>query len=55
MEEQGAASLELMPLRMNLKKSAKMGERQKDLVRRLNKAGLLSEAGLRAVLSWVRA
>ena len=43
------ANLELMPLRMNESKSAKIGSRQRSLAAKLEKAGLLSEAGLRAV------
>jgi len=43
------ANLELMPLRMNEEKNAKIGARQVDLARRLHKAGLLSTEGLRAV------
>ncbi len=40
------ANLELMPLRMNSDKRAKIGERQMDLAAKLNKAGLLSAKGL---------
>lgn len=43
------ANLELMPLRMNEGKSAKIGERQIALARELRAAGLLSKAGLLAV------
>ena len=43
------ANLELMPLRMNEGKNAKVGARQVDLARKLHKAGLLSSEGLRAV------
>jgi hypothetical protein len=43
------ANLELMPLRMNEGKNAKIGARQLDLGRKLHKAGLLSAAGLRAL------
>jgi hypothetical protein len=43
------ANLELMPQRMNAGKRAKVGDRQQDLARRLNKAGLLSNTGLKAV------
>ena len=43
------ANLELMPLRMNEGKNAKIGARQVDLARKLHKAGLLSSEGLRAV------
>jgi len=43
------ANLELMPLRMNESKNAKIGERQRSLATKLNEAGLLSSAGLKAV------
>ena len=43
------ANLELMPLRMNEGKNARIGARQVDLARKLRKAGLLSPAGLNAV------
>ena len=43
------ANLELMPLRMNEGKNAKIGARQLDLARKLHKAGLLSSEGLKAV------
>jgi hypothetical protein len=43
------ANLELMPLRMNEGKNAKIGARQVDLARKLHKAGLLSSRGLGAV------
>ncbi len=43
------ANLELMPLRANERKNARIGERQLDLARRLRKAGLLSEQGLRTL------
>ena len=43
------ANLELMPLRMNEGKSAGVGERQRLLAEKLQRAGLLSAAGLRAV------
>lgn len=43
------ANLELMPLRMNEGKNAKIGDRQVDLARKLRKAGLLSAEGLRKV------
>lgn len=39
------ANLELMPLRMNESKNAKVGQRQIDVARKLNEAGLLSNAG----------
>ena len=44
------ANLELMPLRMNEQKSAKIGDRQRDMARRFYRAGLLSRKGLEAVL-----
>ena len=43
------ANLELMPLRMNESKNAKIGSRQRSLAVKLHGAGLLSEVGLRAV------
>jgi hypothetical protein len=43
------ANLELMPLRMNEGKNARIGARQVDLARKLRKAGLLSAEGLKAV------
>ena len=43
-------NLEMMPLTLNQKKSAKIGIRQIDLARRRNQNGLLSDAGLKAVL-----
>ena len=45
------ANLELMPLRMNERKNAKIGQRQRSLARKLNEAGLLSKTGLAAVLA----
>jgi hypothetical protein len=45
------ANLELMPLRMNEGKNAKVGARQVDLARKFHQAGLLSSAGVRAVKS----
>jgi hypothetical protein len=44
------ANLELMPLRMNEGKNDSVGARQKSLAKKLNKAGLLSDAGLKTVL-----
>ena len=44
------ANLELMPLRMNESKNAKIGERQRDMAKKLYQAGLLSKKGLEAVL-----
>jgi hypothetical protein len=43
------ANLELLPLRANEAKNDKVGARQLDLARKLNKAGLLSAEGLKAV------
>ena len=43
------ANLELMPLRMNESKNDKIGDRQRDLAKKLYKAGLLSSKGLRAL------
>jgi len=43
------ANLELMPLRVNEGKNAKIGARQVDLARKLHRAGLLSSEGLKAV------
>ena len=44
------ANLELLPLRVNKSKNSTVGARQRDLAKKLHKAGLLSEAGLNAVL-----
>ena len=44
------ANLELMPLAMNRAKSASVGERQVDMAKKFHAAGLLSQAGLDAVL-----
>jgi hypothetical protein len=43
------ANLELMPQRANSRKNSNIGVRQRDLAEKLNSAGLLSSAGLRAV------
>jgi hypothetical protein len=43
------ANLELLPLRVNEAKNDKVGARQLDLARKLQKAGLLSPEGLKAV------
>jgi len=43
-------NLEFMPLTLNQRKSAKVGQRQIDLARRWNKTGLLGAEGLEAVL-----
>jgi hypothetical protein len=45
------ANLELMPLAMNREKSASIGERQVDMAKKFHAAGLLSQAGLHAVLA----
>ena len=45
------ANLELMPLKVNEGKNAKVGARQLGLARKLEKAGLLSADGLRKVES----
>ena len=45
------ANLELMPLRLNQSKNAKIGPRQVDLARRLNSAGLLMNPGLASVMA----
>ena len=44
------ANLELMPLRMNESKIAKIGDRQRDMANKFYQAGLLSMKGLEAVL-----
>ena len=43
------ANLELMPLRMNESKKAKIGDRQRDMARKFYQAGVLSKKGLEAV------
>jgi hypothetical protein len=43
------ANLELLPLRANESKNAKIGQRQIDLARKLNRAGLLDNEGLQTV------
>jgi hypothetical protein len=48
------ANLELMPLRMNESKNDRVGARQTDLARKFNKAGVLSDKGLKAVESAAR-
>jgi hypothetical protein len=45
------ANLELLPLRVNESKNSTIGARQRDFAKKLHNAGLLSDAGLRAVLS----
>lgn len=45
------ANLELMPRRMNSSKSDTIGERQVDMARKFHAAGLLSAAGLAAVIA----
>jgi hypothetical protein len=44
------ANLELMPLRLNEQKNAKIGDRQRSLAKKLYRAGLLSRKGLELVL-----
>lgn len=44
------ANLELMPLRANERKNARIGHRQRQLAMQLNGAGLLSKAGFMTVL-----
>jgi hypothetical protein len=44
-------NLEFMPLTLNQRKSAKVGQRQIDLAKRWHQAGLLSVDGLRSVLA----
>ena len=44
-------NLEFMPLTLNQRKSAKVGQRQLDLAKRWHKVGLLSDEGLKAVLA----
>jgi len=43
------ANLELMPLRMNERKNAAVGDRQRALAKKFREAGLLSARGLTAV------
>jgi hypothetical protein len=45
------ANLELLPLKLNESKNAKIGRRQRDLAGKLFRAGLLSADGLKAVQS----
>jgi hypothetical protein len=40
----------LLPLRLNVSKNAKVGDRQCDLAKKFYHAGLLSRPGLEAVL-----
>lgn len=40
------ANLELLPLKLNLRKNSTVGSRQVDLAEKLHKAGLLSQSGL---------
>ncbi len=49
------ANLELIPLRMNEKKNAAIGDRQRDMAKMFYQAGLLSRKGLEAVLRWCAA
>ena len=44
-------NLEFMPLTLNQRKRAKVGQRQIDLAKRWHKAGLLNDEGLKAVLA----
>jgi hypothetical protein len=44
------ANLELMPLRVNQRKNSHVGQRPRDLARKLFEAGLLSKAGRDAVV-----
>ena len=46
------ANLELMPLRMNQSKNARIGQRQRDMAKKFYQAGLPSRKGLEAVLQW---
>jgi hypothetical protein len=43
------SNLELMPLRMNESKNAKIGQRQRDMAKKFYQAGLLSRKGLEAL------
>ena len=43
------ANLELLPLRVNESKNAKIGQRQKALAKKLHEAGLLTKEGWKAV------
>ena len=45
------ANLELMPLRMNESKNAKITQRQIALAKKFREAGLLSEQGYQTVLN----
>lgn len=45
------ANLELMPLSLNLRKGSKVGDRQLSLAKKLNTAGLLSDEGLRRIVT----
>jgi len=42
-------NLELLPWKLNESKNSKVGDRQRDMAKRFHAAGLLSEAGLKAV------
>jgi hypothetical protein len=48
------ATLEMMPLRMNMSKNAKVTSRQTALAAKFHAAGLLSEEGLKAVRAAAR-
>lgn len=49
------ANLELMPHSLNIRKGAKIGQRQVDLARKLHAAGMLSAGELEAVIERGRA
>ena len=49
------ANLEMLPLRVNESKNAKIGQRQKVLAKKLHEAGLLSGKGWKAVQARYRA
>ena len=44
------ANLELLPLPLNERKRAKIGQRQRSLAEKFHKAGLLNDLGYNAVL-----
>jgi hypothetical protein len=45
------ANLELMPHSLNIRKGAKVGQRQIDLAKKLHRSGLLSETNFSAVVA----
>jgi len=45
-------NLELMPATLNGKKSNKIGDRQRQLAKQWHAVGLLTETGLRSVMTW---